>query len=125
MILVKILNRNRAEIIICLLGILSYFSLRLYNLMSLPLFTDEAIYIRWAQIAKNDANWRFISLVDGKQPSFVWLMMIVMRFVLGDRYTPGALLGKFKPIVVCTSPLLLEVLSLVLVSSCCLKSLPL
>ena len=49
--------------------------------MSLPIFTDEAIYIRWAQIAKQDANWRFISLTDGKQPMFVWLAMIVMRFV--------------------------------------------
>lgn len=60
--------------------VLFFFS-RLYNIMSLPIFTDEAIYVRWAQIAKNDANWRFISLVDGKQPSFVWLTMVGMRFV--------------------------------------------
>ncbi len=58
-----------------------FFLFRLYNIMSLPIFTDEAIYIRWAQIAKNDASWRFISLVDGKQPSFVWLTMVVIRFV--------------------------------------------
>lgn len=49
--------------------------------MSLPIFTDEAIYVRWAQIANNDANWRFISLTDGKQPLFVWVAMIFMRFV--------------------------------------------
>lgn len=47
--------------------------------MSLPLFTDEAIYVRWAQIARFDAAWRFISLTDGKQPSFIWMAMNSMR----------------------------------------------
>src|SRR3989344_2697542 len=60
---------------------LLYIFTRLFNIMSLPIFTDEAIYVRWAQIAKQDANWRFISLTDGKQPSFVWATMIFLRFV--------------------------------------------
>lgn len=58
-----------------------YFFLRLYNILNLPLFTDEAIYIRWAQIAEQDANWRFISLVDGKQPMYVWMAMVFLQFV--------------------------------------------
>lgn len=58
-----------------------YFVTRLYNILELPIFTDEAIYIRWSQIAKQDANWRFISLTDGKQPLFIWLMMVLMKFV--------------------------------------------
>lgn len=58
-----------------------YFATRLYNISSLPMFTDEAIYTRWSQIARYDANWRFISLTDGKQPSFVWINMVFMRFV--------------------------------------------
>ncbi|MBI2621370.1 MAG: glycosyltransferase family 39 protein [Candidatus Levybacteria bacterium] len=58
-----------------------YFITRLYNITELPLFTDEAIYTRWSQIARFDAAWRFISLTDGKQPSFVWLDMALMRFV--------------------------------------------
>lgn len=49
--------------------------------MSLPLFTDEAIYVRWSQIARYDPSWRFISLTDGKQPLFVWLTMTVMRII--------------------------------------------
>lgn len=57
-----------------------YFFTRVYNLLGIPMFTDEAIYIRWAQIAGNDAAWRFISLTDGKQPMFVWIAMILMRF---------------------------------------------
>lgn len=58
-----------------------YFFTRLYNIMHLPIFTDEAIYVRWAQIAKQDANWRFISLVDGKQPSFTWITMVLLKFI--------------------------------------------
>lgn len=54
---------------------------RLVSLTKLPIFVDEAIYLRWAQIAKNDANWRFISLTDGKQPLFVWLTMLMMKIV--------------------------------------------
>jgi 4-amino-4-deoxy-L-arabinose transferase-like glycosyltransferase len=47
----------------------------------MPIFTDEAIYTRWAQIAMRDASWRFISLTDGKQPLFVWAAMIFMKFI--------------------------------------------
>ena len=61
--------------------IILYIFTRLYNILELPIFTDEAIYVRWAQIANNDASWRFISLTDGKQPLFVWAAMIIMRFV--------------------------------------------
>lgn len=56
-----------------------YFTTRLYALTSLPIFTDEAIYIRWSQIGSRDASWRFISLVDGKQPLFTWIMMIYLK----------------------------------------------
>lgn len=65
------------------LGIFSvfYFILRLTNLKSLPIFTDEAIYIRWSQIGVVDASWRFISLTDGKQPLFTWFVMAALRFI--------------------------------------------
>ncbi len=67
-------------IIICVVFTALYFGLRLFHLMQLQMFTDEAIYTRWSQIARFDPNWRFISLTDGKQPSFIWLTMITMRF---------------------------------------------
>lgn len=54
---------------------------RLINILKLPIFTDEAIYLRWAQIALHDASWRFISLTDGKQPLFVWATLIFMRYI--------------------------------------------
>lgn len=65
--------------LVALIGL--YFITRFYNLTSLPIFTDEAIYIRWAQIAQNDATWRFISLTDGKQPSFIWVAMVLLEFI--------------------------------------------
>ncbi|MDP2649422.1 MAG: glycosyltransferase family 39 protein [bacterium] len=74
-------KRYLNEILISLGLFLAYFATRLYNISYLPIFTDEAIYIRWSQIAKYDASWRFISLTDGKQPSFVWIDMIFMKFV--------------------------------------------
>ena len=72
--------------------VLAVYSLtRLANLTALPIFTDEAIYIRWSQIGAQDANWRFISLTDGKQPLFTWIMMILLRFVPADPLFVGRL----------------------------------
>src|SRR3989344_4536572 len=74
-------KRHKFEAIVLIVLTLIYFISRFYSILSMPIFTDEAIYIRWAQIAKQDANWRFISLTDGKQPMFIWLMMISLRFI--------------------------------------------
>lgn len=64
------------------IGLVGLYALtRLTNLTGLPIFTDEAIYIRWSQIGSRDANWRFISLVDGKQPLFTWIMMVFLRYI--------------------------------------------
>ncbi|HVZ67420.1 MAG TPA: glycosyltransferase family 39 protein [Patescibacteria group bacterium] len=74
------ITRNHFLFLGVALAILAlYIVLRLLNILNLPLFTDEAIYIRWAQIAKQDASWRFIALVDGKGPSFVWAEMLTLK----------------------------------------------
>lgn len=67
--------------------------------MSLPLFTDEAIYTRWSQIAGQDAAWRFISLTDGKQPLFIWLDIVLMRFI-SDPLLAGRLVSVFAGFIV-------------------------
>src|SRR6266436_8244891 len=74
--------------------ILLYIITRFTNILSLPIFTDEAIYIRWAQIAMRDPAWRFISLTDGKQPMYVWIAMILLRFI-HDPLLAGRLLSVF------------------------------
>jgi 4-amino-4-deoxy-L-arabinose transferase-like glycosyltransferase len=70
-----------------------YLITRLTNLTLLPIFTDEAIYIRWSQIGAQDANWRFISLVDGKQPLFTWIAMVLLRLFHGDPLFIGRLVS--------------------------------
>ena len=75
------LKKYKFELFFFLSLTIIYFISRFYHILTLPIFTDEAIYVRWAQIAKNDATWRFISLTDGKQPMFVWMAMITMRLM--------------------------------------------
>jgi 4-amino-4-deoxy-L-arabinose transferase-like glycosyltransferase len=46
----------------------------LVNLTIVPIFTDEALYLRWAQWGMGEpSKYFFISLLDGKQPLFIWL----------------------------------------------------
>lgn len=61
--------------------IILYFATRLINLSILPIFTDEAIYSYWAQVALHDPANRYISLEDGKQPLFIWLAAISQKFI--------------------------------------------
>lgn len=70
-----------------------YVVSRLTNLTKLPIFTDEAIYIRWSQIGSRDSSWRFISLVDGKQPLFTWIMMVYLKVIKIDPLAVGRLVS--------------------------------
>ena len=82
-----------------LLGLLVtgvYFVSRILHLGLIPIFTDEAIYLRWAQIAISDPRWRFISLIDGKQPLLIWLFLPVLKYnslVGGDPLIAGRLVS--------------------------------
>lgn len=57
-----------------------YFLTRLIALTSLPVFADEAIYIRWAQLLNQDQAYLFFSINDGKPPLFIWLTALVLNF---------------------------------------------
>lgn len=57
-----------------------YLASHLANLTLLPVFADEAIYIRWAQLIQDDAGrYAFFSMMDGKPPLFIWLLAFVLR----------------------------------------------
>ena len=71
-----------------------YFLTRLVNLYIIPIFTDEAIYSYWAQVALHDPQNRFISLEDGKQPFFIWLSAIFQSFI-SDPLIAGRLVSVF------------------------------
>ncbi len=77
----KIIKLYKIEIISFTTLSIFYFFLRLVQILNVPMFTDEAIYTRWTQIALQDSTERFISLTDGKQPLFIWINMFFMRFV--------------------------------------------
>lgn len=85
---------NKSLIILVALSLV-LLATRLINLKIHPIFTDEAIYIRWAQIALNDPEYRFISLIDGKQPLFIWLAAISLNFV-ADPLIAGRLVSVFS-----------------------------
>jgi len=73
------LNANKALaggfLVLLLFGIT-----RLLNLSGFPIFTDEAIYIHWAQLMRNDWDDLFISKMDGKQPLYMWLVALALNF---------------------------------------------
>jgi 4-amino-4-deoxy-L-arabinose transferase-like glycosyltransferase len=78
--------------------ILVYLGLTLWNLTKLPIFVDEALYLRWAQIAWHDATWRFISLTDGKQPLYIWFVIPFMKLIhdpLAAGRTASVIAGLF------------------------------
>lgn len=75
----NIRDLKKNDFIIIVIFIIVFLLTRLTNLLTLPIFTDEAIYMRWAQIAASDPSWRFISLIDGKQPMLIWLTLPLIK----------------------------------------------
>lgn len=65
---------------------------RLYHLDKVPVFVDEAIYIRWSQVMKAEPTLRFLPLQDGKQPLFMWATIPFFKLV-SDPLIAGRLLS--------------------------------
>ncbi len=91
---------SRTEKYLAVGFILVFLVSRLINLTLLPIFTDEAIYIRWAEIAwsvrslDGAASLVFIPLSDGKQPFFFWIAGFFMQFIPDHLWA-----GRFPSIV--------------------------
>ena len=66
--------------------------LRTFNLTHLPVFGDEAIYIRWAQIMRTEPTLRFLPLSDGKQPLFMWVLMPFLK-IFSDPLVAGRMVS--------------------------------
>lgn len=53
----------------------------LLSLTKLPIFSDEAIYLRWAQLIISEPfRYLFFSLNDGKTPLFIWQLVGALSF---------------------------------------------
>lgn len=72
---------QKKSIIFWIFAVAIFLLTRTANLDVISIFTDEAIYSYWAQVALHDPANRFISLEDGKQPLFIWLAAIAQKFV--------------------------------------------
>lgn len=77
--------------------IISAAVLRLYYLNLIPVFADEAIYIRWAQVMRSEPSLRFLPLSDGKQPLFMWVVMPALKFI-SDPLIAGRVVSVFSGI---------------------------
>ena len=73
------------------------FELRTINLTSFPIFADEAIYIRWAQVMKNESTLRFLPLSDGKPPLFMWSVIPALK-LFSDPLFAGRIISVFTGI---------------------------
>ena len=89
-----LLKKHQKMIFLILFITATYFFTRLIAIDKVPIFTDEAIYIRWAQIAQQDSTQRFISLTDGKQPLFIWLMFPLLK-IIQDPLIAGRMVSVF------------------------------
>lgn len=92
---VQIVKNHYKEALLLALIIAIYFLFRLPNLTALPIFADEAIYIRWAQVMKAEPTLRFLPLSDGKTPLFMWAMMPVFKLI-EDPLLAGRILAVFS-----------------------------
>jgi len=88
----KSLNKKYHRLIILSL-LLFYFLLTLFKLNKLPVFADEAIYIRWTQLIIDDwQRYLFFPMNDGKTPLQMWLML-PFQFIFNDQLFAGRFLS--------------------------------
>lgn len=88
----KVLKDYRYSLLILLGIIVLYFGLRLPNLTLQPIFADEAIYVRWAQVMRSEPTLRFLPQTDGKTPLYMWVLMPMFK-VFDDPLYAGRLLS--------------------------------
>lgn len=90
--MVDFIVKHKKEIAVFALLVAFYFVLRIPSLTLQPIFADEAIYIRWAQVMKAEPTLRFLPLSDGKTPLFMWMMIPFFKFI-SDPLLAGRLLS--------------------------------
>ncbi|MFZ3302018.1 MAG: glycosyltransferase family 39 protein [Microgenomates group bacterium] len=82
----KLLREWKWEIILFSLIFILSLGIRLYHLTILPVFVDEAIYVRWSQVMSTEPTLRFLPLSDGKQPLYMWILMFLIKFFENPLY---------------------------------------
>lgn len=57
--------------------IVIYIVLVSANLLALPIYLDEGIYIYWAYLFSTDPSLAYVSMQDGKTPLFMWITALL------------------------------------------------
>lgn len=76
------------------IGSILYFATRLWQLRALPVFADESIYIRWAQLILHDSKYLFFALNDGKPPLYIWSLLPLLKTGLDPLWV-----GRFVSVI--------------------------
>lgn len=98
------LRRHGFAIALALL-LLLYFACRLLNLLIIPIFADEAIYLYWSQLISSEpSRYLFYPLNDGKTPLFIWLLLPFIKF-----FSDPLFAGRFLTIFFGAAQLILQV----------------
>ncbi len=79
---------------LALASVALFLFFRLYSLNKIPVFVDEAIYVRWSQVMRTEPTLRFLPLSDGKQPLFMWMTMPSLKFI-SDPLVAGRIVSVF------------------------------
>lgn len=76
-----------------LLALSVFLITHLYALTNLPVFADEAIYIRWAQLIMDEPlRYAFFPLNDGKTPLFIWFL-VPLQYLFSDPLLAGRIVA--------------------------------
>ncbi len=87
-------SKTTKPLLLFLLAVVVFFALRLPSITRIPVFVDEAIYIRWSQVMRNEPSLRFLPLSDGKQPLFMWATMPSLK-IFHDPLVAGRMVSVF------------------------------
>lgn len=90
----KIYSEWKWTILGLLMILIAGFVIRIINLTILPVFVDEAIYVRWSQVMATEPTLRFLPLSDGKQPLYMWVLMFLIKY-FRDPLLIGRLMSVF------------------------------
>ncbi|MFZ5376089.1 MAG: ArnT family glycosyltransferase [Patescibacteria group bacterium] len=81
------------------LVVVFYLIIHLAKLTNLPVFADEAIYIRWTQLIMDDpGRYLFFPMNDGKPPLHMWLML-PFQYLFNDQLYAGRFLSVLVGLV--------------------------
>ena len=94
------MKKDRSKLLVFFIGLVGvYLATHLLSLTKLPVFADESIYIRWAQLIMDDwSRYLFFPLSDGKTPLFIW-SLVPFQYLFDDPLLAGRFLSVLVGLV--------------------------